>query len=325
MWDNTPMNIWATLAKPILVLAPMEDVTDTVFRRIVASCARPDVFFTEFTNVDGLVSAGREAVIHRLRFTQDERPIIAQIWGMKPENYRKVAAELVEMGFDGIDINMGCPERSVTGHGACAALITTPSLAGEIIAATKEGAGGKIPVSVKTRIGYKAIEESWLPFLLEQGIDALTVHGRTAAEMSKFPVHWDQIARAAELRDAMKCNTVIIGNGDVKSADEALLKVAQYGIDGIMMGRAVFDDLHAFAKGGQHQMTVQDGFRIMKRHVALFESTWGTTKNYAILRKFFKIYVRGFEGAGEWRERVMATKKPEEVYPLIDAMTQMVQ
>ncbi len=319
------MNIWQKLPKPILALAPMEDVTDTVFRRIVASCARPDIFFTEFTNVDGLVSQGRDAIIHRLRFTDEERPIIAQLWGMKPDNYRTVASQLVDMGFDGIDINMGCPERSVVGHGACAALINTPDLASEIIKAVKEGAAGKIPVSVKTRIGYKNISNEWIPFLLEQHLDALTVHGRTAAEMSKFPVHWDEIARAVTLRNAKKVGTLILGNGDVKSAEESLAKIQTYGLDGMMMGRAVFDDLYAFARGQKPVRTVFSYLTIMRRHVELFEETWGDTKNYAILRKFFKIYVRGFEGAGEWRERVMATRSPSEVYPLIDEMMRMVQ
>jgi len=319
------MHIWQKLPKPFLVLAPMEDVTDTVFRRVVLSCARPDIFFTEFTNVDGLVSQGRDAIIHRLKFIPEERPVIAQIWGMKPDNYRTVASQIVDMGFDGIDINMGCPERSVTGHGACAALINTPDLAKEIIAATKEGAAEKIPISVKTRIGYKTISDEWIPLLLEQQLDALTVHGRTAAEISKFPVHWDQIARAVELRNEKKLQTVIIANGDVKNAGEALEKAKTYGVDGVMMGRAIFDDLWAFDRNGHAPMTVKEGLAIMRRHVELFEATWGKTKNYAILRKFFKIYVRGFEGAGEWRERVMATRSPQEVYPLIDAMEKMVQ
>lgn len=319
------MNIWAKLPKPILALAPMEDVTDTVFRRIVASCARPDMFFTEFTNVDGLVSQGREAIIHRLRFTGEEHPIVAQIWGMNPKNYRTIADELVDMGFDGIDINMGCPERSVVGHGACAALIQTPALAKEIIHAVKEGAGGRIPVSVKTRIGYKDISKDWIPFLLEQDLDALTVHGRTAAEMSKFPVHWDEIARAVDVRNRMKAKTRILGNGDVKNAGEALEKIQKYGLDGIMMGRAVFEDLFAFQKGDKPVFTPVQQLEIMKRHVELFEKTWGHMKNYAILRKFFKIYVRGFEGASEWRERVMATKSPDEVYPLIGEMMRVVQ
>lgn len=330
------MHIWQTLKKPILALAPMEDVTDTVFRRIVASCATPDIYFTEFTNVDGLVSQGREAIIHRLKFTNEERPIVAQIWGMKPENYKTIASQLVEMGFDGIDINMGCPERSVVSHGACSALVNNQTLAKEIIVATKEGVAGKLPVSVKTRIGYKNISNDWIPFLLEQQLDALTIHGRTAAEMSVPPVHWDEIEKAVKLRNDLSIDTVILANGDVKNAKEALEKVKQYGVDGIMMGRAVFDDLWAFEKNEKITHSVKEHLEIMKRHVELFEKTWGQRfpeskspdsdsgnqyiKSYQILRKFFKIYVRGFEGAGQWREKVMMTKTPQEVYPIIDEL-----
>jgi nifR3 family TIM-barrel protein len=320
------MHIWQRLKKPILALAPMEDVTDTVFRRIVASCAAPDISYTEFTNVDGLVSQGREVVAQRLRFTKEEHPLIAQIWGMKPENYRTVASELVEMGFDGIDINMGCPEKSVVTHGACSALVENPSLAKEIIDATKEGTAGKIPVSVKTRIGFKKIvTEEWIGHILSCGIDALTVHGRTALEMSKPPVHWDEIAKVVKLRDEMNVETVILANGDVKHAYEALEKVSTYGVDGVMMGRAIFDDLWAFDRAEKRVHTVLEHLNIMRQHVELFETTWGTTKNYAILRKFFKIYVRGFEGAGEWREKVMSTKSPAEVYPLIRQMQKMLE
>lgn len=242
------------------------------------------------------------------------------------------------MGFDGIDINMGCPEKSVVGHGACAALINNQSLAREIIAATKEGAKGKIPVSVKTRIGYKTISDDWIPFLLEQDLDALIVHGRTVAEMSKTPVHWDEVGKAVSIRNSMGIETVILGNGDVKNAAEALEKCKTYGLDGIMMGRAVFEDLWAFDKN-QHQHGVQEYLKIMKRHVELFEKTWGSqrfpelkrrnsgnlSKNYAILRKFFKIYVRGFEGASEWREKVMETKSPAEVYPIIDEILRVIE
>lgn len=328
------MNIWQKLKKPILALAPMEDVTDTVFRQIVASCARPDVFFTEFTNVDGLVSQGRDAIIHRLQFTQDEHPIIAQIWGMKPENYRIIAGQLVEMGFDGIDINFGCPEKSVVGHGACAALINTPALAREIISATKEGARGNVPISIKTRIGYKTISDSWIPFLLEQHLDALTIHGRTVAEMSKASVHWDEIQKAVNVRNEMKLNTIVLGNGDVKNAQDALEKVKTFGLDGIMMGRAIFDDLWAFDRGEKKDHSIAEYLELMQRHVELFEKTWGEAqrfpelkrpnsgnlKQFAILKKFFKIYVRGFEGAGAWREKVMMTKSAMEVYPLIKKM-----
>ncbi|MDE2025636.1 MAG: tRNA-dihydrouridine synthase, partial [Patescibacteria group bacterium] len=195
------MNIWHTLKKPIFILAPMEDVTDTVFRQIIMACGRPSLFFTEFTNVDGMASAGDEEVSKRLRFTQKEGPIIAQVWGMKPENYFSAAGRIAEMGYDGIDINMGCPQKAVVSRGACSALIKNPSLAKEIIQATREGAKG-LPVSVKTRIGFKTnVLDTWIGFLLEQQLDALAIHARTASEMSKVPAHWEVMPAAVTIRN----------------------------------------------------------------------------------------------------------------------------
>lgn len=322
------MNIWQKLPKPILILAPMEDVTDTVFRRIIASCAKPDIFFTEFTNADGLVSEGRDIVSQRLTFTEDERPIVAQLWGKKPESFYLAAKLIAKKKFDGIDINFGCPERAVVKNGCCAAMIGNEKVVSAIMDAVKQGIADSknpIPISVKTRLGYKSYSADWIPFLLEQQIDAITIHGRTATEMSAVPVHWDEIAKAVRIRDGMGAKTLIIGNGDVRNATEAMEKVNQYGVDGIMMGRAVFENLWAFKKGDRHRSTIREHLEIMKKHVELFEKTWGKTKNYAMLRKFFKIYVKGFEGASDWREKVMTTKSPEEVYPIIEEMMKMLQ
>jgi nifR3 family TIM-barrel protein len=315
-------NIWQDVAIPIFALAPMEDVTDTVFRRIVASCATPDVMFTEFTNCDGVQSEGRKAVIHRFQFAPVEKPIIAQVWGTNPETYYKTAQEVVAMGFDGIDINMGCPVRDVTSHGACSALINTPALARELIDATKRGVNGAIPVSVKTRIGFKTIQtESWITHILESGIDALTVHGRTAAEMSAVPAHWDEIKKAIDIRNGLGVKTVVIGNGDVQNIADGLVKIAEAGTDGVMIGRGIFEDLWAFDRTDPKPThSVHEYITVMKKHVQLFESTWGNTKYFPILRKFFKIYVRGFDGASEWRAKVMETKTFAEVYPLIDEL-----
>lgn len=316
------MNIWQQLPKPFFVLAPMEDVTDTVFRRIVASCARPDMFFTEFTNADGLISEGRDIVSQRLKFTERERPIVAQLWGKKPESFYLAAKLIAKKKFDGIDINFGCPERAVVKNGCCAAMIGNEKVVRTIIDAVKRGiadSDNSIPVSVKTRLGYKSISNDWIPFLLEQQIDAITIHGRTATEMSAVPVHWDEIAKAVRIRDGMGAKTLIIGNGDVRNATEAMEKVNQYGVDGIMMGRAVFENLWAFERGEKkHATTTREVLDIMRRHVELYDKTWGTTKNFAALRKFFKIYVKGFAGASEWREKVMMTRTPAEVYPIID-------
>ncbi|HUD18965.1 MAG TPA: tRNA-dihydrouridine synthase [Patescibacteria group bacterium] len=320
-------SIWKTIATPIFILAPMEDVSDTVFRQIVASCARPDIFFTEFTNVDGIQSAGHDVVANRLKYADSEHPIVAQVWGKRPENYYRTAQELVSAGFDGIDINMGCPEKKVVAHGGCAALIKNPSLGREIILATKEGAGRKIPVSVKTRIGFQSIAtEEWISFLLSLDIAALTVHGRTAAEMSKVPAHWDEIGKAVAIRNQMKVNTLIIGNGDVVDATDGLTKVKKYHVDGIMIGRGIFENPWAFDRihpGVSH--SIGEHMNLMRRHIELFTEVWGKKKPYAILKKFFKIYLRGFDGASQWRMRVMETKKPEEVYPIIEEMLKFVR
>ncbi len=290
-----------------MALAPMEDVTDTVFRRIVASTARPDVFFTEFTSVDGLASVGRTEVIQRFRYTEEERPIVAQIWGNTPELFYKAAALIAEMKFDGVDINMGCPEKSVLDHGAGACLIDNHALAREIIAATKEGSKG-LPVSLKTRLGYKKISLDWIPFLLEQDLDAITVHGRTAAELSKVPAHWDLIGEAAKLP---RGSTILLGNGDVKNYADAVEKYKMFGVDGVMIGRGIFHDLWAFDKNGiSHMDDHQKLFRIMREHMRLFV---GTNKNFGVMKKFFKIYVQGFPNASALREQLMQAASREEV------------
>lgn len=314
-------SFWQEIRKPILALAPMEDVTDSVFRRVVAKCAAPTVFFTEFTSVDGLFSRGREAVIHRLDYTESERPIIAQIWGNTPELFYKAATLIAEMKFDGVDINAGCPEKKVTSHGGGACLIQDPTLMKEIIIATKEGAKD-LPVSVKTRLGYKKISADWIQFLLEQNIDALTVHGRTAAELSKVPARWDEIAKAVKLRNDMSKNTVIIGNGDVIDYANAVKKCEEYGTDGAMIGRGIFHNLWAFdPRGVSHMDDHREMLRMMREHIRLFNETWGTTKNFAVLKKFFKIYVHGFPHASEIRERLMEANSRQEAEAILHEVT----
>lgn len=313
------MNIWQELSKPIFVLAPMEDVSDSVFRQIVNFCAPPDVRYSEFINVEGMNSRGRDAIIHRLQFDKSEKPVIAQVWGTKPQDFYQAAGEIAAMGFDGIDINMGCPIKDVIKNGACAALMNNFPLAKEIILATKEGAGD-VPVSVKTRIGFKSVQtEEWIGNLLSCDIAALVVHGRIAAEMSKSSARWDEIAKAVAIRDSMKKSTVIIGNGDVHSREDGVTKSRTYGVDGVMIGRAVFDNPWVFEKQKQEH-TASELLQLMKRHVTLFESTWGRTKNYAVLKKFYKIYIKGFDGASDWRMKAMETNSPAEIYALIDTL-----
>src|SRR6266536_3179381 len=240
-------NFWQTLEKPIFILAPMEDLTDTVLRQVIARCGKPAVFFTEFTNVEGMFSKGEKLVNQRLLYTEIERPLVAQIWGTKPENFYKAAKKLIDMGFDGIDLNMGCPASGVMQKGACSGLINNRPLAKEIIDATKEGAAGNIPVSVKTRLGFRAIDFDWIAFVLEQEPAVLSVHARTVSEMSKVPAHWDKLKTVVDMRNAMRSTTLIIGNGDVKSLSEAKQKVAEVGADGAMIGRGMFDNPYLFS------------------------------------------------------------------------------
>jgi tRNA-dihydrouridine synthase len=190
--------------KPFFVLAPMEDVTDMVFRQIVkkANNGKPEIVVTEFTNCDGICSVGQSRIIHRLKYNPDtERPIIAQIWGKTPENYYQTAKLCLELGFDGVDINMGCPEKNVIRQGACSALIRNQDLAKQIIEAVQNGVENKIPVSVKTRIGFFTIQtEEWFSFLLEQNLQAITVHGRTV-KGSDEPANWEEIGKVVRLKN----------------------------------------------------------------------------------------------------------------------------
>lgn len=310
------MNFWQDLPKPFFVLAPMDGVTDTVFRHVVAEAAAPDVFFSEFTNTDSFCSPkGRESTATRLKFTPDEQPMVAQIWGTNPDHFAEMAKGLAEMGYAGVDINMGCPVKDVVKKGACSGLIQTPELAAKIIAATKTAG---LPVSVKTRIGFKTKNtEEWLGFLLQQDIVALTVHGRTAKEMSKVPAHWDEIAKAVKLRDEIAPQTLIIGNGDVQNRQHGLELAAQTGVDGIMIGRGVFTNVFCFeAKPREHSK--QELLGMLTRHLDLFEAIW-PERQFAPLKRFFKIYVRDFDGASELRAKLMETQNITQVRALLQA------
>lgn len=291
----------------------MEDVTDTVFRQIIAKCGKPDVFFTEFTNVEGMCSPGRDKVGKRLIFTNNEKPIVAQIWGNNPKNYFETAKLIKTMGFDGIDINMGCPEKPVIKKGSCAALINNHQLASEIILATREGAGS-LPISVKTRIGIKDIQtEEWLGFLLGLNLDALIIHGRTVAEMSDVPAHWDEIEKVVKLRDRMKVKTLIIGNGDVKDLKDAMEKYKKYKVDGIMVGRGIFNNLWLFDKNvNPANISYQEKLKLLIEHITLFDKTWGKNKNFSIMKKFYKIYISGRPDATIVRGKLMEFKTASE-------------
>lgn len=315
-------SFWADLNNPIFALAPMEGVTDTVFRRVINICGKPSVYFTEFTNVDGLFSKGVKHVDHRLKFYPEEKPLIAQIWGMTPENYTKAAEMIVKMGFDGIDINMGCPERNVVRRGSCAGLIHNHKLAGQIIEATKQGAGN-LPVSVKTRIGITEIEtEKWITFLLEQNLDALTIHLRTAREMSHPAPHWEELPKVVELRNKISPNTVLLANGDVLSRKQGEKITEKFGIDGVMIGRGIFHNPFLFDEGKTlEDLTLEERMELLLKHSQLFEEEWGDSKHFEILRKFYKIYTLGLPNANELREKLMTTKNLDDVKKIINSAT----
>lgn len=306
-------NFWADLPKPFFVLAPMEDVTDVVFRHVVKAAGAPDVFFTEFTNSDSYCHPdGKESVRGRLVFTEDEQPLVAHIWGDKPEFFREMSLGLAEMGFKGIDLNMGCPVPNVAGRGKGSGLILRPEVAAELIAAAK--AGG-LPVSVKTRLGYSdlAEHEAWLTHLLEQDIANLSIHLRTRNEMSKVDAHWEMIPQVLAIRDRVAPNTLITINGDIPDRQTGLELAEKYGVDGIMIGRGIFKNPFAFEKEPkEHTATELLGLLNMQLDLQ-DEYAKVIPRSIVGLHRFFKIYVKGFPGASDLRVKLMTTKSTEEV------------
>jgi tRNA-dihydrouridine synthase len=368
------MSFLEELPKPFFILAPMDDVTDTVFRQVIstlpypshldglqgadeqrtepylntareqsqsttlqsakstseatgsarwqASAVRgygPDLFFTEFVNVDGLQSPGRPRLMHKLKLDDKEVPVIAQLWGLKPENYYKGTKDAMEMGYAGVDINMGCPVKTVVKNGACAALINNRNLAGEIIDAVQEAAGEHFPVSVKTRVGFNNIDLSWPEFLLIKKLNMLSIHGRTAKQMSKVPANWELIGEVRKMRDSLSPDTKIVGNGDVKNRSQGLALAKEYGLDGVMIGRGIFDDPFAFADVSPWQdYTKEQKIALYRKHVELFMKTWNNNeRRIETLNKFCKVYINGFDGAKELREKLMAANSTDDLLDLL--------
>jgi len=290
---------WHTLPKPFFILAPMADVTDTAFRRMFAKYGKPlggpDVLYTEFVSADGLFLGGYDALIKDLEYTEAERPIVAQFFSKDTDLMEKAARLALEHGFDGVDINMGCPAKVICDQGAGAAIIKNPKLAKAIIQATKAGAQGKIPVSVKTRTGYTKNEiDTWVPSLLEEDIDVLIIHARTRREMSKVPADWSTVQRAVEIRNKMGKETLIVGNGDVESIEEGRMLTQKTGCDGIMIGRGAYGNPWAFTN---YIPTKEERLRVMLEHTKLFEELLGDIKSFSIMKKHFKAYVSGWDGA----------------------------
>lgn len=315
-------NFWQNLKAPFTILAPMDGVTDVVFRNIINKLGRPDVFFTEFTSCEGLLSKGSKAALQRLRTFPEESPVVAQLWGLVPENFYEAARIIKNLGFSGIDLNMGCPDREVIKKGACSALIKNPNLASEIIAATKEGAGEDLPVSVKTRVGFSSVSEleSWIGFLLLQDLAALTVHLRSVKEMSKVPAHWELMSEVVKLRDSIAPETILIGNGDLTSISEINEKYQEFGNEGFMVGRGIFQNPWMFnPETDLGNVSIETRLKLYREHIELFADTWGDLKNPAIIKKFCKTYINSFPDAVSLREKLMAVNKKDELIEILSA------
>jgi len=298
------MNFWKQFQPGFTILAPMEGVTDIAFRQVIAKAARPDIFYTEFTNVNSYTSEkGRHNALERFRIEESEQPIVPQIWGTKPEMFSETANALKEMGFPAVDINMGCPDRHVVATGGGSGLIRAPELAKEIIRATKTVS---LPVSVKTRLGYSRIDEwkDWLTAILEEKPAALTVHLRTKKEMSKVAAHYELIPDIIVLKNAISPETVLIINGDIEKPADAQ-KYINMGVDGIMIGRGVFHNPFCFEKEPREHGR-EELINLMRYHLDLYEKY--ELSPYDPLKHFYKIYINNFSGASEIRDQLMHTK-----------------
>ena len=314
------MGFWDKLPKDFVVMAPMADVTDCAYREIIAKYSRhgeagggPDVFYTEFVASDGLNNdIGRPKLMHNFKYTENERPIVAQIFSNKPENIEYAARLCRELGFDGIDLNMGCPERNICKQGAGCGMIKTPELLPEIIAAAKRGAGD-IPVAVKTRVGWSQNEiETWIPAILDCDVAALILHGRTRKVMSSIPANWDWIERAGEIVRASGKPTKFIGNGDIQSVEQAKEFSQKYKTDGTMIARAIFGNPWLFDTQ-KTEVSVREKLEVMLEHTEIFIRELNDHKNFAVMKKHYKAYVAGFDGAKELRVKLMESQTFDEI------------
>ncbi len=351
------MSFWEKIKqskKPFFAVAPMADVTDAAFRRLIVKYGKPDVMWTEFVSANGLMNKGREILQRDLEYSEGERPIVAQLFSSDPVHMEGAAKLAAELGFDGVDINMGCPDKTIEKQGAGAAMIKDPQKALEIIAAAKRGiaaAGKHIPVSVKTRVGYSAVQiDTWIPMLLAADIAALTVHARTRKDLSVVPANWDYLRQVVALRDTLAPHTVIIGNGDVTSLADGRAKALASGVDGVMVGRALFgnpwffdasrevvatlpkrsifynvpylkkffDTKRGAPMSATNPITIRERLEVLVEHTALFEELLGDIKSFAIMKKHYKAYCTGFKGAKELRIQLMETKDSAGVKEVID-------
>ena len=305
--------IWNDLPTPFLILAPMEGVTDVILRQVVAHAGRPDLFFTEFTNVSSYASEkGRANALERLEIAPTDSPIIAQIWGKNPEHFAIICESLEGLGFSGVDLNFGCPDKHVNKAGGGAAMIKTPELAVECFRNAKKSTN--LPVSIKTRLGWAKVEEykDWLSTLLNEHPAALTVHLRTKKEMSKVAAHYELIPEIIELRAKISPETKLIINGDIKDKNHAEKLHQKYPeVDGFMIGRGVFQNPYCFTT---HTPTREDLMELLNLHLDLWEKHPG---KYEPLKHFFKIYINNFPGAADLRAQLMETHSIKEAQSVL--------
>ena len=313
---------WNKLEKPFFVLAPLANVTDASFRQHIIRYSRPDVLWTEFVSADGLCHPiGQKALLQDLVFQDNERPIVAQLFTAHPDKMREAARIVAELGFDGIDINMGCPDKNVMKQGAGASCMKDPDNAVALIQAAKKGVedvGKNIPVSVKTRLGFNEdVLESWLPKLLSAEPAALTLHARTKKDMSKVPARWERVKRAVEIRDALGSKTLIIGNGDVTSMADARAKVAETGCDGVMFGRAIFGNPWLFDEA-KKEVTVAEKIAAALVHTEMYLEHWQGRKSFELMKKFYRAYINNFPLAKELRAEMMEKKSFAEIKEVVE-------
>lgn len=312
------MNIYEKIKKEkgyISALAPMDGVTDSVFRQVVSDIGKPDLFFTEFLNVEGFCSKGRKRVVHRLDFEEKERPIVIQLWGNVPRFYAETIEYLKELKPDGIDINMGCSVRDVLSSGRGSGLIQDKVLVKEIVDAVKESAGS-IPVSVKTRLGYEELEiEGWIGFLLKQNLDMLTIHGRLAKEGYSTPSRWEELKECVKLRDEISPNTLILGNGDIKDVKQGGEYVRKYFLDGYMVGRYILNNPWFFS--GREHIALGERFDVLRKHMELYLSKYRDIKSFSSQKKYVKGYVNNFDGASEIRQELLESSDLDSFFQIL--------
>jgi nifR3 family TIM-barrel protein len=315
-------NFWQKLNKPIIASAPMAGVTDVVFRRVLAKYGKPDVMFTEFVSCAGLCSGGKERLSVQLKYDKSERPIVAQLFGSVPEHFYISAKICKDLGFDGIDINMGCPDKSVIKQKAGSRLINEFELVSEIIKATKDGASD-LPVSVKTRLGYESTDEAaaWFTHLLNQSPAVVSVHGRTKKQGYAGEVDWDKIEMVKKMAFKISPETLIIGNGNVLNVLDAETKAKKYDLDGIMIGRGMLLDPLVFNKEKSIQdLNLEERKNFLLKHAEIFIKIYKDSKGFYDLRKFYKTYISDFTDAKELRAEMMKANNLEELKKILKSI-----